>query len=148
MDMYETTLDARPAEVTRARARTRGTLRVWGADALVEAAETVVTEMLANAVLHTQAPARLRLTMDGSASEDHAGGDLRIDVFDGSGAPPTARDSDIDDPGGWGLDLIGAIADEWGWEPRDDGKAVWCRLAAANRTHGADGAGETSGQTA
>ena len=51
--------------------------------------------------------------------------EVRIEVCDhGDGFTPTPRLGALDEPGGFGLYLIGRLADRWGVET-DDGTTVW-----------------------
>ena len=116
---YDLEVKADPAEVRRARVRTSRQLERWGLHELVDVAGLLVTEIVGNAVLHTGAPARLRLVSDGQ---------LHVEVFDRSPHLPALREADPEEPGGWGLELVDALASEWGWTPQEDGKSVWCLL--------------------
>jgi len=87
---------------------------------VVEPATLIVSELATNAVLHARSRFDVAVTTDD--------GRIRIEVTDfGSGAPevgelrPTA-------PGGRGLRIVGALADEWGWADQDGRKTVWCLL--------------------
>jgi hypothetical protein len=58
---------------------------------------------------------------------------VRIEVHDSAcvPVPVTARSdhADPEDESGRGLDVIAALATEWGWRPDPLGKVVWCELA-------------------
>lgn len=70
--------------------------------------------------MYVEAPARLRLVYDGA---------LRIEVADASPEPPEVCGVGSEEECGRGLELVGALADGWGWTPCEGGKLVWCRLA-------------------
>ncbi|MGW7079480.1 ATP-binding protein [Streptomyces sp. NPDC054866] len=93
-----------------------------------EAAESVVAELAANAVLHGQVPGRgfrLTLTLDATRT-------LRIEVTDprGDRLPRTPDPAGGYAESGRGLILVAAYADRWGV---DEGpapcKTVWAELA-------------------
>ena len=51
--------------------------------------------------------------------------EVRIEVSDrGDGFTPTPRIGALDEPGGFGLFLLGRLADRWGVET-NDGTTVW-----------------------
>lgn len=116
---YETELRAEPTEAERARARTRDQLQAWGLDDLIEVVELVVSELVTNAVLHGKAPVTLRLALNDV---------LRLEVHDASLCPPTPRRAGPEGPRGRGLELVGLLADQWGWQPAGHGKLVWAEL--------------------
>ena len=80
----------------------------------------LVTELVANAVIHGGPPIRLEIVVHRTF--------LCIEVFDGSLAPPVMRSIDKAEPSGRGLRLVDAIASSWGTRARLDGKVVWCEL--------------------
>ena len=119
---YEMPLAAQTSEARRARTHVRAQLGLWdldGSEALVERAELLVTELVANAVRHGTMPEALRLTFDGA---------LTIEVTDANPHPPRPRHAAWDDDGGRGLELVELMSDKWGWEPRPTGKNVWAQL--------------------
>jgi len=109
-----------------ARLLTERQLADWGEPS--EAAEHVVAELAANAVLHGRVPGRdfrLTLTLDATRT-------LRIEVTDARGD----RVPCIPDPGaedaesGRGLRIVAAYADRWGVDPAPAHcKTVWAELA-------------------
>jgi hypothetical protein len=100
-------------------------LRAWGRDALVDAAELVVSELVGNAIRH--GGSRFRVSVAAVA------GGVRVSVTDPSTALPSLRS---DDPhgatNGRGMHLIEAVARCWGTEPHDGGKTVWAEIADAS----------------
>lgn len=135
-------LAALPSAVSTARRFARFQLDVWNLPQLVDSAELVMSEIVANAVrhtgtlitptgyadLHARTPAtiilRLRLT----------GGHLFTEVWDrGEHAPEPADPGDTDE-NGRGLLLVSAYAAGWGWYPaqRRPGKVVqaWFTLVS------------------
>jgi anti-sigma regulatory factor (Ser/Thr protein kinase) len=61
---------------------------------------------------------------------------LRIEVRDfGKGFNPSLR-APREDAGGWGLDIVDQLADEWG-VTSGEGTLVWCHLALTETRAGA-----------
>ncbi|WP_181785949.1 ATP-binding protein [Streptomyces phytophilus] len=80
-----------------------------------------VSELVTNALVHgTPRGRQLRVHV---AVDDGA---VRIEVHDASGASPYLRHPAPTDDHGRGLQLVDALADEWGTRDRDGlGKLVW-----------------------
>ena len=112
--------------VTVSRRTLRLILTLHGLIGLVDAAELLATELISNAVLHTEGPAALRMR--------YAGGTLRIGAWDTDPEPPEPPDSP--EPAlqedGRGLLLVRSCADHWGWHTLsrhgNQGKYVWAEL--------------------
>lgn len=81
------------------------------ADALL-----LVSELVANAVLHATGPLCLELLRKGST--------YRIAVSDGSPTPPTAKGYRTDDATGRGVHLLDSLAAAWGCKRIGTGKVV------------------------
>ncbi len=111
-------LPSDPSSVGKARHATLRACAVWGV-AQVELAEIVVSELVANAVLHGWGVVQLRLF-------DTAPG-LRIEVEDGNPEPPRLVPHRPLGEGGHGLHVVGELA-RWGWSPTRSGKLVWAHL--------------------
>lgn len=88
----------------------------WGAGALDEAAQLIVAELTANVIRHARTDFFVHLEWTAPT--------LRVEVWDGSSIVPAIKDL-ADEHGGLGLRIVDTLADEWGIERRDDGKAVW-----------------------
>ncbi len=57
---------------------------------------------------------------------------VRIEVHDSTCAPiPPARHRADDEESGRGLEVIAALASDWGWQADALGKFVWCELASS-----------------
>jgi anti-sigma regulatory factor (Ser/Thr protein kinase) len=82
-------------------------------------AELVVSELVANAVLHGWGRVTLRLHDTGEG--------LRIEVEDSNPTPPVATEGHPGRIGGFGMRIVERLAD-WGWRPSRGGKVVWARL--------------------
>ncbi|GHF27096.1 hypothetical protein GCM10010218_05030 [Streptomyces mashuensis] len=114
------------ASVAEARQRVRARLREWGMDDVAcDDAQLVVSELVTNAVRHTDSDkVSCQLRLSGAA--------LRIEVADQGLAPtePRARCSAADEESGRGLLLVGALSRAWGVLPGDSGRGrvVWAEL--------------------
>ncbi|MFJ9099815.1 ATP-binding protein [Streptomyces sp. NPDC102405] len=119
-----------PRAVTISRRTLRLILTMHGLIRLVDTAELLAAELIANAVRHTKGPAALRVRW--------SPGVLRIGAWDADPEPPEPPE-ELELLGeaeqGRGLALVRACADLWGWQPLarygNRGKYVWFELAAA-----------------
>jgi anti-sigma regulatory factor (Ser/Thr protein kinase) len=125
-DPPEWTSTQLPHAPTSARAARRfivAALHGWRLDALVEVAELVAGELVANAVTHTPA------TTAGIGLLVVLGEDaVRVEVHDGSPDLPEPRGpGDWDKEAGRGLGLVGTQATRWGVhaDEHGHGKTVW-----------------------
>jgi hypothetical protein len=109
-----------PAEASApgvARRTVTHALRTAGcADAFVDLAALVVTEMTTNAVVHARTPFSLAVSLHGSA--------VRIAVAD-----EAPGDGGLVVRPSHGLAIIETVATRWGSERVEDGKVVWAELA-------------------
>jgi anti-sigma regulatory factor (Ser/Thr protein kinase) len=85
-------------------------------------AELVVTELATNAVRHAGTAFSVSVAVDDQVT---------IEVSDGSEAIPERRDPPSDEDGR-GLQLVEALAVDWGVEVTGGRKSVWCRLPPQN----------------
>lgn len=106
------------ASIARARHAVTRTCEAWGLPG-ARSAELVVSELVANAVLHGWGHVVLRLFDTGDG--------LRIEVEDANPAPPVATDGHHGRVGGYGMQIVERLAD-WGWRPSGAGKLVWARV--------------------
>jgi anti-sigma regulatory factor (Ser/Thr protein kinase) len=112
----------RGAAAGSARRAVRETLDRWKLAHLADDALLVTTELVQNALRHTGAGGVLVLRRTAGA--------LRIEVADGSTAPPTVRPPDPTRVGGRGLSIVSAVARAWGTLSHGGGgKIVWAELA-------------------
>ncbi|MGW7584774.1 SpoIIE family protein phosphatase [Kitasatospora sp. NPDC054768] len=103
----------------KARRFTRATLEAWGLSAVTDYAELLVSELVTNALLHADAPRRLRLFRDRV---------LTVEVSDAGGQTPQLRPFAEQDEGGRGMFLVSELAQRWGSRLTRDGKVVWAEL--------------------
>jgi hypothetical protein len=83
-------------------------------------ASLLVSEVVANAILHASGPVTVEVLQRGNA--------YRIGVCDTSTTPPTEKGYRTDDATGRGLHLLDCLAAAWGWKRTGDGKVVWFDL--------------------
>ncbi|SDP09786.1 Serine phosphatase RsbU, regulator of sigma subunit [Streptomyces sp. cf386] len=112
-----------PEAVGHARRFTRRTLRAWGVPSQdMDAALLVVSELVTNALVHTDGQVRLYLTL-----VNHR---LRVAVADASPRTPVKPTSiSWEATGGRGILLVEAVSATWGTVPVSGGKQVWSELA-------------------
>ncbi|MEU9501429.1 SpoIIE family protein phosphatase [Streptomyces sp. NPDC048196] len=111
-----------PDAVMHARRFTGRTLRSWGVTEEMDVALLVVSELVTNAIAHTQGEVRLDLTL--------AADRLRIAVNDASPRAPVKPASvDWEATGGRGLLLVEAMSASWGSVPLSGGKQVWSEIS-------------------
>ncbi len=107
-----------------ARAQLRKALAAWGLGELEFAAVAVLSELVANAVVHARVPPGREIRTRFVVVE----GGVRIEVHDGSELPPVPRVPDAS--GGYGLALVAELAERWGVEARGGaGKCVWATIS-------------------
>jgi len=122
-----------PRDVPAARTA-RAAVEGWLRDAppnVRDDARSVVTELVANAVRYGRPPIQLKV----ERGADH----WRIDVADAGSQRAWRRRGARGS--GWGLRIVGALADSWGIA--EDASRVWCRLPAdadpAGRSNASEG---------
>jgi anti-sigma regulatory factor (Ser/Thr protein kinase) len=127
-------LDVRPPRVVRdhdlpndpmapglARAAVASACEDWDLDdGLYEAAATVVTELVGNAVEHAATACVLHLAVDSKR--------LRIAVRDNSPVTEGHPQIAVPDVRGYGLLIVRGLSRSWGVTPHTGGKTVWALL--------------------
>ncbi|MEU8939249.1 SpoIIE family protein phosphatase [Streptomyces goshikiensis] len=110
-----------PNAVLHARRFTARTLRSWGVVEELDAALLVVSELVTNAIAHTQGEVGMDLTL----SADR----LRIAVNDVSPRSPVKPPwVSWESTGGRGLLIVEATTTAWGSVPLSGGKQVWAEI--------------------
>jgi len=99
------------------------TLRAWDRSDLDEIATLLVSELIANVVLHAGTGLDLYLRRSGDR--------VRIEVHDGSQRLPARKHHSMTATTGRGLLLVQELSRQWGAEPTASGKAVWFELSDA-----------------
>lgn len=112
------------ASVPDARRWARGWARQVGLpDSLVERLAVNVTELAANAVVHTRAPFRVGLSLNGAR--------VRIEVIDTDDELPRPMHPPADALSGRGLAIVRALSSAAGVTHMPDrGKRVWAEIQA------------------
>jgi anti-sigma regulatory factor (Ser/Thr protein kinase) len=113
-----------------ARGHVRAVLTEWGLDELSDVTELLVSELITNAVVVTQAldaplPFPVRLWVYATRKR------VRVTVWDADPQPPVLReDVDVQAENGRGLWIVDALSSRWGWyaPPVVGGKCVWCEI--------------------
>jgi anti-sigma regulatory factor (Ser/Thr protein kinase) len=78
----------------------------------------VVSELVTNAVVHARSAPEV------VASQWRRR--VRFEVYDDDASPPVVRaPSTLRDAGGFGLAMVAALSERWGWDPTPTGKRVW-----------------------
>lgn len=109
--------------VPEARRELRELLRHWGKPGRSEIAELLTSELVTNALVHTDDDAVLTAIVEP--------GGLRVEVRDFVGRrPEPSVPACDDDTHGRGLMLVRSLADAWGVRPHGVGKSVWFELGA------------------
>ncbi|WTO80850.1 SpoIIE family protein phosphatase [Streptomyces sp. NBC_00210] len=115
-----------PDAVAHARRFTSRTLRSWHVTQERDAILLVVSELVTNALVHTQGPVRLDLTL--------AGERIRVAVSDMSPrAPVKPARMDWEATGGRGILLVEAVSTSYGSVPLGGGKQVWGEIVLSPR---------------
>ena len=102
--------------------RARRLVRSWLGDdaARSERAELLVSELVSNVVNHVGADMVVRCSRRGDR--------IRIEVTDPSAVPPQMTGVPSAG-GGYGLRIIEALAESWGYDTGERGKSIWFEIA-------------------
>ncbi|MFG2777904.1 SpoIIE family protein phosphatase [Streptomyces prunicolor] len=130
-----TVAQAEPERIAVARQQLRELLHDWTGADQVDSAVLLVSEMLTNVLVHTDADALLTAEVTGDAGERR----MRVEVTDAGDDLPHKRHPGELASSGRGLLLIELLAETWGVDPRGEGKSIWFEL------YESDGAGDTAG---
>jgi anti-sigma regulatory factor (Ser/Thr protein kinase) len=80
----------------------------------------VVSELVTNAVVHGRG--------DPVVVMEYTDDRIRLEVHDEDSSPPVRREPGPGDPGGFGLNIVDQLSEEWGWATTATGKMVWCHV--------------------
>jgi anti-sigma regulatory factor (Ser/Thr protein kinase) len=111
-----------PAAVAEARSQVRAAIAVWNAPVDTDIAVLLTSELVTNAVRHTEGET---VTLGIRRGRDR----LRVDVHDMSPSPPVPTKASADDEAGRGLMLVSDLSTEWGSYRTPMGKVVYFTLA-------------------
>lgn len=111
---------ADPASAGRARRFVDATLREWECDGMVDVAALLVSELVANAVLHAGTPIGVVVRRDSHR--------LRIEVHDDDPRAPARKHYSSMATTGRGIMLVERLAADWGVRATATGKGVWFEL--------------------
>jgi anti-sigma regulatory factor (Ser/Thr protein kinase) len=126
-------LPALPMAAPLARSWAHGLLRAWSVPkAAAEDAALVASELVTNAVRHSEEQVRLELALQTSDSDGAS--ELLVEVFDRSHRLPQMHDITTDVTAGRGLHIIESLAKDWGVREELEGKVVWARLSTSRTT--------------
>ena len=115
------------ARISELRGELRDAVSRWGAGGLADTVELLASELVTNALVHTDRDAMVtaRLYRDAQGPAR-----FRFEVEDESDQWPKRRTPGEQASSGRGLMLVEALADSWGVEPRGTGKRMWFELTA------------------
>lgn len=135
-----------PAGVGQARHRMREQLRSNGvSDAVVDDAVLILSELLSNACRHGRPLGRHTDVGDGdvlAAWRVESGGGLTVEVTDGGGPTrPVPATPSVTARGGRGLNIISALAQEWGVRDDSSGEVTVWALVSCQKPPGLHGGG-------
>ncbi|MFD7829955.1 ATP-binding protein [Kitasatospora sp. NPDC059803] len=117
------------ARISEVRAELRDALRRWGVAEFIDTAELLSSELVTNAIRHTDRDAMFTARLYREPASDGGRARLRVEVEDESDLWPTRRTPGEQASSGRGLMLVEALADAWGVEPRGSGKRMWFELS-------------------
>ncbi|MER5490299.1 ATP-binding protein [Streptomyces sp. LE64] len=111
--------------VPESRRAVRELLDHWGRPGQAETAELLTSELVTNALVHTERAAVLRVAADPRR--------LRVEVRDFVRRRPEKRvPVPHEGTGGRGLVLVESLSDRWGVRGHGFGKAVWFELESGH----------------
>ncbi|MDX3230066.1 ATP-binding protein [Streptomyces sp. ME19-01-6] len=118
------------SRVADVRAGLRDLLRYWGEPGRRDLAELLTSELVTNALVHTDRGAHITAKL-GDGPGALVGGRLRVEVRDFVSRHPTLRTHAAEEgTSGRGLLLVHTLADAWGVRAHVVGKAIWFELDA------------------
>ena len=111
---------AKPESACQARTHADSLMKRW--NVVVDGLESVVTELVSNAVRHAGGELSFCLRYDDDT--------VTVEVSDPSSALPAVRSAMSLESSGRGLVIVENFAHHWGVRPGPSGKVVWAELEA------------------
>ncbi|ALC21994.1 SpoIIE family protein phosphatase [Streptomyces pristinaespiralis] len=115
---------AQPERIAAARHHLRELLHDWQDTEQIDSAVLMVSEMVTNVLVHTDGDALIVAEVAHGAPDRR----LRVEVTDSSDELPHRRRPGEMASSGRGLLLMEMLADNWGVDPRGEGKSIWFEL--------------------
>ncbi|MFD8573417.1 ATP-binding protein [Streptomyces sp. NPDC059639] len=120
---YNTTVPRQPQTAREVRGLLRIAYATWGLEDYTESAQTVMSELVANAVRHACGD-WIRIVIERPAQDK-----LLVAVADKSDRLPEVKHPGEDEVSGRGLGMVAEFADRWGvTELAGGGKRVWAEI--------------------
>ncbi|MEU6815489.1 ATP-binding protein [Streptomyces sp. NPDC046860] len=111
---------------SHARDLVSNALAAWGMDDdMADCGRIIVTELLANAVEHTETPVS-KITI-----ERRSNGAVCIGVSDRSHGVPHLKTAALNAESGRGLSLVAGMSSQWGYDTYRWGKVTWAVIEAS-----------------
>ncbi|MET8111595.1 ATP-binding SpoIIE family protein phosphatase [Streptomyces prasinus] len=133
-----TVQQAEPERIAEARRQLRELLHDWGSADQIDSAVLLLSEVLTNVLVHTDAAALL----EAEITDGPRGRRMRVEVTDAGADLPHLRTPGELASSGRGLLLIELLAHTWGVVPRGKGKSIWFELDESKTP--SDGADEVA----
>lgn len=127
LDFY---LPCDPRTVGGMRAMLRRLAHAWAFASVLDTVELVASELVTNALVHSQDHAWFSLALDDRV--------VRLTTVDASKQKPEPRIAGPGDESGRGLALVQALCFRFGVEHLDDGKRVWAEIARPASAEGGE----------
>ncbi|MCC3774178.1 ATP-binding protein [Streptomyces sp. UNOB3_S3] len=119
---YTQTMPREAASAHRARLLVTAALNTWDLPDLIDTGVLIVSELVANAVVHTECR-NLRVTVSRPRPDR-----VRVAVVDMSRQRPVRKTPPFDKERGRGLVVVAGLADRWKVDSLPWGKRVWAEL--------------------
>jgi CheY-like chemotaxis protein len=100
-------------------------LRDWDCEESLDAVRLLVSEVVANAVVHAGSDVKVAVQLRADA--------VRVAVTDHDPTMPTMRSPDVTEESGRGLALVDALSSAWGIDSIPGGKHVWFEVPRFDR---------------
>jgi anti-sigma regulatory factor (Ser/Thr protein kinase) len=101
-----------------------------GQEALVDAVELVLSELVGNVVVHVGGD----VTVEATVADD----EVLVEVSDRSPVVPHLRLFSQVAATGRGMRLVHSLSSDYGLRPADDGKTIWVRITRDSAVRGDD----------